>query len=741
MRSLSLILGFVLFFGGVAILGIPHAINYQGHLYDGSGEPVTGSHDFVFGIYNSETSGSLVWSETQNDVSVEQGVFHVTLGAVTPIDIVFDGQLWLAVTVDGETMSPRQPLSSIGQAYQAEDVSGQDIHPRSVSIENIGTVIDATGQWVGDPTGLQGPIGPTGSQGPIGPQGAMGPMGPAGPQGSTGPQGLIGPVGPQGPAGPIGPQGIAGSAGPQGPTGSQGPIGPAGPQGPTGQQGLTGPAGSTGPQGIDGPQGPAGPQGPTGSQGQQGPTGPAGPQGAVGPAGPQGPVGPQGPTGPVAGSDMQLIYNDNGSSNGAELYYDSATGNFGVGTSTPATRLDVDGDITFDQSINSVQANTLIKSADSVYLQLANDDLNVYKPVNQVAEGTETRPAYFWNSDQNTGFYHPSADQFAVTTGGTERVRVNATGKVGIGTDQPQSALQVAGGVQIADDSDECTAAKAGTLRWHNSRVEVCNGTEWSPIYNPPLGTELNPGLSCKEILDAGDSTGNGYYWVDPDGSGGNTSFEVYCDMTTDGGGWTFIATISDSGTDVWSQFMPTQDTGLWQSTATLGTTISFTSDYKSRAYNEVSGTSLLVKHSMNNVLKATSCWSAQTFRSFIAARTWNGDGSDTNWSDASGAYLCSFEHFGYADPVLRASSHSGSALVLGFKWGERDGVQDGNKDRTMITAYNSNGVTHHVDNPTGLGGFTAYGASQNYEDDNECQGDGPDQCANAAQDYQLFIR
>ena len=46
------------------------------------------------------------------------------------------------------------------------------------------------------------------------------------------------------------------------------------------------------------------------------------------------------------------------------------------------------------------------------------------------------------------------------------------------------------------------------------------------------------PAESCKTILDDGFSDGDGYYWIDPDGSG---AFEVYCDMTTDGGGWSIL--------------------------------------------------------------------------------------------------------------------------------------------------------------------------------------------------------
>ncbi len=49
---------------------------------------------------------------------------------------------------------------------------------------------------------------------------------------------------------------------------------------------------------------------------------------------------------------------------------------------------------------------------------------------------------------------------------------------------------------------------------------------------------------SCQSILDAGDSTGDGLYTINPTGA---DPFEVYCDMTTAGGGWMLATKIGNT--------------------------------------------------------------------------------------------------------------------------------------------------------------------------------------------------
>ena len=120
------------------------------------------------------------------------------------------------------------------------------------------------------PTG-SGPTGPTGAAssvaGPTGPTGTAGTNGPTGPTGAAssvaGPTGPTGPTGTTGAGGPTGPTGTTGAGGPTGPTGTTGAGGPTGPTGTAGTNGPTGPTGTTGTTGAGGPTGPTGTTGPT----------------------------------------------------------------------------------------------------------------------------------------------------------------------------------------------------------------------------------------------------------------------------------------------------------------------------------------------------------------------------------------------------------------------------------------------------------------------------------------------
>ena len=97
---------------------------------------------------------------------------------------------------------------------------------------------------------------------------------------------------------------------------------------------------------------------------------------------------------------------------------------------------------------------------------------------------------------------------------------------------------------------------------------------------------------SCKDYKNGGNytgDTGDGVYWINPAGS----AFKVYCEMTTNGGGWTLIAKITGSDSvDRWGY-----DQIIYKDSTTLGDATNLNAvDAKSTAYSTVAGTQILIR-------------------------------------------------------------------------------------------------------------------------------------------------
>jgi hypothetical protein len=95
--------------------------------------------------------------------------------------------------------------------------------------------------------------------------------------------------------------------------------------------------------------------------------------------------------------------------------------------------------------------------------------------------------------------------------------------------------------------------------------------------------------LSCKDLLARKPTATSGKYTIDPDGSGPNAPFDVYCDMSLDGGGWTLLMKLD--GTKATFGY----SAAYWTNTTTLNPTSAdmTTTEAKFAAFNLLAGTDL----------------------------------------------------------------------------------------------------------------------------------------------------
>jgi hypothetical protein len=129
--------------------GVPRLMNYQGVLAGADGIPASGSHEMTFRIYGSEEeTAEALWEETHVSVEVRDGVFSVVLGSAVPIpdDVLSAGELWLGVTIGTESeMSPRTRITPVpwalraGVADVALRISEESHPPGDLSILDLGT--------------------------------------------------------------------------------------------------------------------------------------------------------------------------------------------------------------------------------------------------------------------------------------------------------------------------------------------------------------------------------------------------------------------------------------------------------------------------------------------------------------------------------------------------------------------------------------------------------------------------
>ncbi len=163
-------------------------------------------------------------------------------------------------------------------------------------------------------------------------------------------------------------------------------------------------------------------------------------------------------------------------------------GNVGIGAVAPASKLQVEDDLpTLILNHNG--------STNASRCEISARKLGVVSPT---PIGTINWSTGYAGDNSTWSYYNAfnnahnflklaQTEGFIVSLSGSEKMRVNQAGNVGIGTTSPSSKLQVNGGVQLANDTATASAGKAGTFRYrtsgNNSYVDMCmqtGSTTWT---------------------------------------------------------------------------------------------------------------------------------------------------------------------------------------------------------------------------------------------------------------------
>lgn len=111
----------------------------QGVLRDQLGDLVAdGNYDLTFRLYETETGGSAIWTETISSVPVLHGVFSDDLGDISSFSsISFDRTYWLGISINGGSeMTPRSKFTN--SPYTMAVIGADNLFPSSGNV-GIGT--------------------------------------------------------------------------------------------------------------------------------------------------------------------------------------------------------------------------------------------------------------------------------------------------------------------------------------------------------------------------------------------------------------------------------------------------------------------------------------------------------------------------------------------------------------------------------------------------------------------------
>jgi hypothetical protein len=104
---------------------IPNTISWQGVLTDADGNFLDGNYDLTVKLYDAYTNGNELWSEIHSDTEINEGFVNLILGSVESLDLDFDAQYWLEITIAEGTPLTRIALNSVPYSFYSQKAGGE----------------------------------------------------------------------------------------------------------------------------------------------------------------------------------------------------------------------------------------------------------------------------------------------------------------------------------------------------------------------------------------------------------------------------------------------------------------------------------------------------------------------------------------------------------------------------------------------------------------------------------------
>jgi hypothetical protein len=114
------------------------------------------------------------------------------------------------------------------------------------------------------------------------------------------------------------------------------------------------------------------------------------------------------------------FYEDTGTT--PKFFWDASTERLGIGNSSPTSSLDVTGQISFGG------VNRFVSSTNQLAGAVGQNGVVIRSAISSAAV-----PSFSNVDDNNTGMFLPGSDVIGFTTGGTERMRIDASGNLLVG--------------------------------------------------------------------------------------------------------------------------------------------------------------------------------------------------------------------------------------------------------------------------------------------------------------------